>query len=458
MHSVRLRITLIAAITTAIAVALSGFLLIGRLDASLAQEIDDSLERQVLNYTSQMFVTDDLGTQPVPNDIETLLVVIDTDGWVHLANDLGVDGVEVARQLVFDPVLNEDVEFADLSLESPTETSSSTNLRAAYYEFFLDDQGEERYIAVIARSDGSAERTVAAVRRALFVGVPLLVAFVAALAWWLTSRSLRPVDQLRREVDDIRSTDLTQRVSQPRSTDEIGQLATTMNGMLGRLEQAQRSQNQFVSDAAHELRTPLASMAAQIDVDAAHPGSADPAATAANIRAEVSRLQALIDGLLASARNQNGAESAPRALLDLDVIASEAAARVARPAALALDQSAVGIGTVRGEQTALASLVDNLLANAYRHAQGKVAIGVGTDEAGVWLTVDDDGSGIAEADRERVFDRFLRLDEARTKESGGSGLGLALARETATRHGGTLHVESSALGGARFALRLPAAS
>jgi signal transduction histidine kinase len=456
MSSVRTRITVIAAVTTAVAVSVAGFFLLSQLSSSLDREINESLERQLFNFENEITTYADFETVPVPNDPETLLIVLDSDGFAPLTNDGGVSGVEVAEALPLASHVSNQVEFADISLNSPTETTEPGSLRAAYLEMFLEDQqiGEE-FFAVVARSSAPADRTVAGLRNALMIGLPLLVAFVAGLAWWLTGRSLDPVEQMRLEVDEISSTDLARRVSEPATTDEIGQLARTMNRMLARLEQSQQTQEQFVSDAAHELRTPLASIAAQIDVDHAHPASADREATASNVRLEVTRLQSLIDGLLTSARNQAPQAPIHQSLVDLDVTAGSAASRAALPAHVQLDQRGIGAGTVRGDETALASVVDNLLANAGRHARQHVAISVGTDSSGVWLVVDDDGAGVATADRERIFGRFVRLDEARSRDAGGSGLGLALARETASRHGGTLHADDSPLGGARLVLRLP---
>lgn len=454
MHSVRLRITLIAALATAVAVSLIAMFLLSRVEQSLRDEIDLSVTNQVLSYQNAISTFDDIVIARYP-DPQTLFVAFDADGTVYDAN-VEMNLFEVVASVDVTPDAFGEVVLFDLALSNPTEIEGSESMRGAWAELiFLEDIDEPVY-GMFARVTGSVDRTVSGMRNALLVAVPLVVAFVAALAWWLTGRSLRPVDRMRREVDEITSSDLGRRVSEPPATDEIGELATTMNQMLSRLEQAKRSQDQFVSDAAHELRTPLASIAAQLDVDETHPASADRVATARNVRGEVTRLQTLIDGLLASARNADTPSAVPTALVDLDVIASESAQRVTRPGHIALDRTNVGIGTVRGDQQALARLVDNLLANAYRHATSTAVLSAGTDASGVWLTVDDDGAGIAAVDRERVFERFVRLDEARSRDSGGSGLGLALAWETAVQHGGTLRCVASTLGGARFELRLPA--
>lgn len=454
MHSVRLRITFIAAVVTAIAVSLIAVLLLDRVEQSLRDEIDLSLTNQVVSYRNAIGSAEDIAFARYP-DPETLFIAFDVQGGVYDAN-VEVNPNDFLSELSFDEEFFGDPALIDLSFTDLIEIEGSEKMRGAYAELDTSDTVLPVY-GMFARVTGSVDRTVDGIRNALLVAVPLVVALVAALAWWLTGRSLRPVDRMRREVDEITSSDLARRVSEPPATDEIGQLATTMNEMLSGLEQAKQSQDQFVSDAAHELRTPLASIAAQLDVDESHPANADRLATARNVRAEVTRLQTLIDGLLASARNADNPTPVPMGLVDLDVIAGLAAQRVARPDHVNLDHSSIGIGTVRGDEPALTRLVDNLLANAYRHAASVAVLAAGTDATGVWLTVDDNGAGIATEDREQVFERFVRLDEARTRDAGGSGLGLALARETAVRHGGTLHCVASTLGGARFELRLPEA-
>lgn len=454
MHSVKLRITLIAALATAVAVSLIAIFLLVRVEQSLRDEIDLSLTNQAVSYQNFIDTPDDIVFARWP-DPETLFMAFDAGGDVYDAN-VDFSAAEVIPALDLDAADFGDPVLADLSFPDAVEIEGNDKMRAAYAELLFLEEVDVPVYGLFARGTGSVDRTVAGMRNALLIAVPLVVAFVAALAWWLTGRSLRPVDRMRREVDEITSSDLGRRVSEPPATDEIGQLATTMNQMLTRLEQAKRSQDQFVSDAAHELRTPLASIAAQLDVDETHPANADRVATARNVRGEVTRLQTLIDGLLVSARHADTPTPIPSTLVDLDVVAAQAANRVTRPDHVALDQSSIGIGTVRGDEQSLARLVDNLLANAYRHATSSAVLATGTDEAGVWLTVDDDGTGVAVDDRERVFERFVRLDEARTRDAGGSGLGLALARETADQHGGSLRCVASRLGGARFELRLPA--
>lgn len=441
--------------------AVAAIFLVQGLRSSLLEQLDDSISDQVVDLAVNITDFETLSSATALNDIDTLQVIIaEADPDVYLANDLGIQGSEILDEIPLqDSLLDLDPIIVDASLTTATDTPGSNKMRVAFAPLILDDQPLDDPViyALVGRVVGPIDDTVAATQNRLLIVFPLVVAGVALLAWWITGRALRPVDIMRREVDEISATDLERRVSEAGSSAEIDQLATTMNRMLDRLQSSATRQQQFVSDAAHELRTPLASVAAQLDVDAAHPDAADQVATAAAVRGEVTRMQTMIDSMLVLARSDQGAQPHVSKLLDLDEVARVAAGRVPKPAHIALDVSAVMPAEARGDEAALLRIADNLLANAYRHAASAVHLASGEDVDGVWLTVDDDGDGVPAASREAVFERFVRLDEARTRDAGGSGLGLALAREIATGHGGNLFAMDSSLGGARFVLRLPPA-
>ncbi|MCW2499111.1 MAG: hypothetical protein JWN87_787, partial [Frankiales bacterium] len=219
--------------------------------------------------------------------------------------------------------------------------------------------------------------------------------------------------------------------------DEVARLGHTLNDLLSALRQLVARQQGFVADAAHELRSPVASMRVQLDVARAHPGTVDLPALLLDLGQEVDRLSALTDDLLALAR----AEDRPRGPAhEVDL----------RSLAGAEGESA----PVLGDPVALARLVDNLLTNARRYGTD-VRVTTGCDGGQAVLDVDDNGPGIAVADRDRVFDRWVRLDSSRARVAGGAGLGLALVREIARAHGGDVRVEDSPLGGARLRVILP---
>ncbi|MBB5960701.1 signal transduction histidine kinase [Saccharothrix tamanrassetensis] len=285
--------------------------------------------------------------------------------------------------------------------------------------------------------------------------VPLAVLLTALVAWFSAGRALRPVEAIRRELAEVRGSRLDRRVPVPRSGDEVARLARTTNAALDRLQQAHDQQERFVADAGHELRSPLANLRAGLEVALAHPGRADWPAVAHRSLLDVQRLQRITADLLQLAVDP-AEVPAPHGVVDLaDVVREQVAEREVEPGGPVVRSVVDGPATVAGEPVQLERLLRNVLDNAVRHAHASVTVRVGRSEGEVVLEVLDDGPGIPVPDRERVFDRFARLDDARARDAGGSGLGLTLARDIATRHGGTLRVEDGETG-ARMVARLPA--
>jgi len=224
-----------------------------------------------------------------------------------------------------------------------------------------------------------------------------------------------------------------------------------MNDMLERVERATERQTRFVADASHELRSPLTRIRTELEVDLAHPATADPRATYRSVLQETVSMQQLVDDLLVLARS----DSAPplRETVDLSQIAHDHARR-ARRAGRQVDELVEPVA-VSGNPRDLDRAIGNVIANAARHARTRVAITLALDGDHAVLRVDDDGPGIQTADRARVFDRFTRLDESRTADTGGTGLGLAITHDVLARHRGTITIDDAPIGGARFELRLP---
>jgi len=315
--------------------------------------------------------------------------------------------------------------------------------------------GAEEYDVVVAVSLEEVEDSTAALVTPLVVGLPLVLLFVGGTTWMVATRALAPVERIRREVEQITGDRLDRRVPETRSRDEIHRLAHTMNQMLGRLKGSRDQQQQFVADASHELRSPLASIRQTAEVARAHPGALPEGELADAVLEESARMQRLVEQLLLLTRADEGVVLRTPHDVDLDDLALAEARRVRR-SGLAVDTAGVGAGRVRGDQTALAQVVRNLVDNAARHAEVTMAVTVRVADDGVELVVEDDGPGIPEAQRQRVFERFVRLDEARARDAGGSGLGLAIVQQIVTAHHGTVAVSTSGLGGARFVVRLPA--
>jgi signal transduction histidine kinase len=293
------------------------------------------------------------------------------------------------------------------------------------------------------------------VRRLLTIGLPVLLLVVAFITWKVVGRSLSPVEAMRAEVDRISSSELQRRVPEPGGSDEISRLAATMNRMLARLEASQARQRRFVSDASHELRSPVASIRQNAEVALAHPEMTDTRGLAETVLAESLRVQRLVEDLLLLANADE--RRAPRAdkEVDLDDLVFEEAALVRNGGKVKVDTEGVGAGRVRGDALQLRRAVGNLAENAARHAGSQVSFSLSENDGYVVLRVDDDGPGIPAEQRERVFERFVRLDQARDREGGGSGLGLAIVAEIVAAHGGTVTAGQSPLGGARIELFLP---
>lgn len=296
------------------------------------------------------------------------------------------------------------------------------------------------------------EESVDALSQALRFGAPGLLVLSAGLVWWLVGRALRPVESIRAQVAEITETELDRRVPEPAVNDEIGRLARTMNDMLDRLQRATDRQRRFVADASHELRSPLAISRTQLEIAAAHPEAVDMGSMVDELLADNHRMERLVADLLFLARrDERGAEPVLEPVA-LDELMRQEAARVRR---VAVNTARVVPVPVLGQADDLVRAVRNLIENAERHARSTITLSLRVAGDGVELVVADDGSGVPVERREEIFDRFTRLDEARSRDEGGSGLGLPIVRDIVSAHGGSVVAEGGPGAGARFVVRLP---
>ena len=312
---------------------------------------------------------------------------------------------------------------------------------------------------------------------AALIGTPVLVAFLAGVNWLVIGGALRPITELRMGAQKISGTGGPGRLPIPQTKDEVHSLAVTLNDMLGRLEAAKQRQRAFVSDTAHELRSPLASIRAQLEVAIDHPDREDWAETARDVLADTLRLAKLAEDLLVLARlDERAAAGGPVSQGPVGPPGEHRQPRADRPAdlsGLARDVAARYTGArvpvtveydgpvmTRGDADGLTRVLVNLIDNAVRYARSSVTIAASCDDGQALLTVTDDGPGIPAADAERVFGRFTRLDDARSRDEeneSGAGLGLAIVRGTVRAHGGTVWLEDAAPG-VRAIVRLPASA
>ena len=332
---------------------------------------------------------------------------------------------------------------------------------------FVDDESPYAVVArefdtpsltgtvLVATSLEPADAAVDALRPLLFTGFPILLAAVGLIVWRLTGRALYPVERMREEADAVSALALDHRLPVPKSQDEVHRLAVTLNSMLARLESAAVSQRRFIADASHELKSPIAAMRTMLEVADQTPGFKDWDSLLRDLMAEDQRMEHLVADLLTLARADEKVSRAHHEELDLDqLVGIETEAAGNRHPDIALNTSGLVPMRMWGDPRALARLLANLLENACRHATSSVTVASQTTSTGFSITVSDDGPGIPSADRERVFERFVRLDEARSRDKGGTGLGLAVARAVARSHGGEVRVADSD-GGAQLEVTLP---
>ncbi|MHA5048895.1 sensor histidine kinase [Streptomyces sp. SD15] len=310
------------------------------------------------------------------------------------------------------------------------------------------------YVVVLPHTAEAITKTIDPLL--LRAGLVSLV-LIAAVAYFAVRIALRPVEAIRVLTASVTATDPRERVTVPATGHEITALATTINTTLQRLDNAAAQQRRFVADAAHELRSPLTTLLASLEVALAYPERTDWPAAATTAARQTRRLQALAEDLLLLARLDTRTPMADPDTVDLAALASRLTEQyplTERPLTLTCDSTAPA--HAHGNPDEYERLLRNLIDNAARHAAHRIQITIRNQDAWVVLTVHDDGPGVPTEDAERIFERFVRLDDARSRDHGGTGLGLAIARDLAHRHRGTLTLTPRTLG-ACFQLRLPRA-
>ncbi|WP_308431929.1 HAMP domain-containing sensor histidine kinase [Microbacterium sp. R1] len=429
-RSVRGRTTLGATVVVAVALLIGAFSFYGVLSASVHDSTERAAEQRLSELAERAGGPGGKGVDALEDEI---LQILGPDGSVRAAS-------EEARDKLGSTPLPADDDPQTTTVDGDTVLVVSEDI-----------DGDQTLVLAVSMDDDA--ETLATVATLLAIAVPLLLLLVAVTTWLVVGRALRPVERIREEVDGITAERLHQRVPVPETADEIAALATTMNGMLDRLDASATAQRRFVSDASHELRSPLATIRQHAELAQAHPEVTSIGELAEVVSEEGLRLQGIVESLLLLARLDEGASTLDEAV-DLDDIALGEVRRL-RAAGLDVDGTGIHAARVHGDPRLLGQLVRNLADNAARHSRGRVAIAVIPSDGYVFVTVEDDGAGVLAEERERIFERFVRLDEARSRDAGGSGLGLAIARGIAASSGGSLTVDDSRWGGARFVLTLP---
>lgn len=313
-----------------------------------------------------------------------------------------------------------------------------------------------RYTVVVAQSLAGVADSVRTVLRLLLVGVPALVVVVGGVTFLFVGRGLRPVEGIRVSVASIGAGDLDARVPLPPGRDEIARLAGTMNAMLDRLAAAQHTQRRFIADASHELRSPIATLKASVEVADVDRDPSTLAAVLATVSAETERLERLVADLLVLVRADEQGLQLSSADVDLDDLVRAEVRRLRASTELRVE-ACVSPVRVLGDPHRLSQALRNVVDNAARHARSTVAVGVHRAGDTAVIEVGDDGPGVPVADRARVFGRFVRLEESRARSAGGSGLGLAIVAEVLAAHGGTVRFVEGTEPGTTVRIELPLA-
>lgn len=443
---VRARVTLAAVAVTALGSAIAGVLFVAVLHENLEDALVSSAEQQADTIVAQLASGRSPEQATVTDKRDLIAQVIGTDGRVEASDHRAVS----------------------VPLRTRPGTAEGVRVRALAGSYAVHaERTRDGRLVVVALSEEQVDRATATTVLLLVVSIPLGVLLVAGVVWLAIGRALRPVEVMRREAAAITADRIHQlpgqRLAIPAGDDEIPRLAATFNDLLDRIDGAHGQQRQFVSDASHELRSPLAVLRQTVEVARRHPDSTTVARLADEVAVEETRMEGLVRALLVLARLDDQ-DPTTLEVVDLDdlVLAEVDRLRARQRASgradgVRLDINRVSAGQTVGDPALLAQIVVNLLENAVRHATATVRIALDEKDDHVVLSVEDDGHGIAPADRERVFERFARLDEARARDVGGAGLGLAIVQKAVAALGGTVTVTRADLGGARFVVTLSGA-
>ncbi len=353
--------------------------------------------------------------------------------------------------------------------EERREATELQDAPSGYSDLDLQDAGQVRLLSRVVRTPAgsatirtgeplqSVKRAQSEVAQTFLVAGAITLAFALVAVYLVAARTAAPLRRMARIAAAVDAGELTHRIQSSGPDDEVRMLAESFDHMLDRLEDAFSRQRRFVSDASHEMRTPLTAVRGQLEVLARE---ADPSPQRVReveylTLREIARMERLVDDLLALARLDEGLEPVP-VEIEVDAFLRELV-DTAQAADRRIEFSGAPQGRVRADPDQLAQVVRNLVGNAIDHtaAGGTVRVSAEAKEGTVRIFVDDDGAGIPAAERDRVFDRFHRVEASRDRSSGGSGLGLAIARSIVEAHGGRIWIDDSPLGGARIAFELP---
>ncbi len=451
MTSVRFRVTAVATLLVALLLVVASVVILRLVETDLVSEAEGAINETISD------LRDDIGAVSLPEEVllelntgsDTVFVGLIEGDDELIGEIIDPDTEEFVAELFIDPSTGEVLRVFAEGEEVPV-TEISESVREVIASAVRLETGQY-LIAGVELAD--VRDSIESLRRTMLVVVPLLVLAMALIIWWLVGLALRPVSSVTARAKEITAATLHERVPEPQTDDEIGDLARVLNDMLDRIEGGVAKQRQFVADASHELRTPLAAIRAAAEIQESTDFQRSKE-LAEGIQAEVDRMDELVDDLLALARLDESDRTGWE-LFDLAAVSTDLALR--RTLSSEVLSASTGPVWVHGRRRDWERVVDNLVVNADRHGASSVEVETRRERDRAVLRVTDDGPGIPEADRERVFERFTRLDEARSPS--GFGLGLAIVRAVARSHAGDAVIgEPPPGGGTTVVVTLPRAA
>ena len=433
-NSIRFRITALATAVVAVVLVLAGVFLVVIQRGLLTDSLDEALTQRA----------DDIVALLAGEEFPTEFSQGAREGFAQLVGEDGNVLVSTPNLRGF-PAVEVETEPDEMVTVQTVEGLEVDDDRFRVLSRVLDGIG----VLHVGTTYDVVSESAGTLINALAVTGPIVTLALATLVWWLVGRTLAPVEDIRTEVAEIGSTDLHRRVPGTGSGDEIDRLSGTMNEMLSRLEESITRQQRFVADASHEMRNPLTRMRTALEVELASGAIRDPELVQ-SVLDEVIGLQHMVEDMLFMARADAGQGQPKLKMVDLDDVVLREARRVKDHQRVEMDLSSVSAAPVNGDAGQLGRAIRNLLSNAERHATARVRLVLTEEDGLAVLTVADDGPGIPAEHSESIFERFTRLDESRNADSGGTGLGLPIAREVAEIHGGSLDLVADDGLGATF--------
>ncbi|MGU3435942.1 ATP-binding protein [Actinomycetes bacterium M1A6_2h] len=441
--SIRIRSTIISMVVVGLSLGIGGSLLVTSVSVSATRSVDSAAAARLQDITTALANTsvDQLDPLLLATDRNVVVVqLVDSSGTV-VRGSTGAPTIPLNGQ--------DDQGGREGAGRGPRQPQGHVSVDTATVS-----SPSGNVTVVLGVGDGNADATISRVAVLLAILAPVITIIASLATYLLVGRSLRSMERLRRRVSEITAADLSERLPMSPRRDEIAALSETMNDMLGRLEDGQSAQRRFVSDASHELRSPLATIAGALELGRENLDTLDNELLDGTLLPEVARVQHIVEDLLLLARADERGVAFETTDVDLDDVARNEGRLLQdlHPHEVVLQLSPTRI---KGDTGAVTRIIRNLVDNAARYARSRIDIDAFHDNNTAYLVVGDDGPGIPASERNRVFDRFVRLDENRTRARGGAGLGLAIVAELVAAHRGSVEITDRPGGGARVTVRFP---